>query len=171
MAAITDVAGFLGSSPRVRGPGDKDCAIVCFDRFIPACAGTRNSGKRLILSTSVHPRVCGDQFIKFESVRPSNGSSPRVRGPVNVSTFLQPEYRFIPACAGTSRTVPADSGTVTVHPRVCGDQRSGVGDHWDVFGSSPRVRGPAMRLRHAGIARPVHPRVCGDQTRPGRPRP
>ena len=50
-----------GSSPRVRGTGRQAGLPQLGDRFIPACAGNRDSSVRLLASASVHPRVCGEQ--------------------------------------------------------------------------------------------------------------
>ena len=113
--------GCFGSSPRVRGkydPGETWCPAP---RFIPACAG-----KMLLRATwrwmpTVHPRVCGENWIR--------GSST----PWSV--------RFIPACAGKIFSTSSNMGFEPVHPRVCGENgwsRQSLGEG---YGSSPRVRG------------------------------
>ena len=112
------------------------------------------------------------------------GSSPRVRGTVQLCVRCQPGERFIPACAGNSSANPVRSKQRTVHPRVCGEQASGVSPNLAQTGSSPRVRGTGIRRlaqfgpnrfipacagnRHQASRpiwpKPVHPRVCGEQT-------
>ena len=91
--------------------------------------------------------------------------------------------RFIPACAGNRDQPGWGFKRITVHPRVCGEQRARSNLKHDVSGSSPRVRGtgpdhdddirpprfiPACAgNRTRGVRRwvrlPVHPRVCGEQ--------
>ncbi len=111
-----------GSSPRVRGPGQLYTGPLVVRRFIPACAGTSSLSRHLGMSGTVHPRVCGDQWIKRKSY------SLRIR--------------FIPACAGTSSQSRTTDLAKTVHPRVCGDQCRTQLTDWTDAGSSPRVRGP-----------------------------
>ena len=91
--------------------------------------------------------------------------------------------RFIPAYAGNAWTFGRSARDRAVHPRVCGERRSGhdTGDTGD--GSSPRMRGTPglpVEMRHmprfipayagnasaTGTIRPansVHPRVCGER--------
>ena len=91
--------------------------------------------------------------------------------------------RFIPACAGNSDVVPPASISMTVHPRVCGEQGAVRNGRTAAYGSSPRVRGTGPRkrvdpqrtrfipacagnslnFRDRHIFSPVHPRVCGEQ--------
>ena len=52
-----------GSSPRVRGTGFGDHFIPHVTRFIPACAGNRVNSHRRFSCRSVHPRVCGEQWM------------------------------------------------------------------------------------------------------------
>ena len=92
-----------GSSPRVRGTGSNvewwqsDC------RFIPACAGNRYPRPVSLPIRSVHPRVCGEQFISTFLADSRAGSSPRVRGTEAARVDPAAPGRFIPACAGNSR--------------------------------------------------------------------
>ena len=134
----------------------------------------------------VHPRVCGEQIFLAFRMSSSAGSSPRVRG--TARGYLGVEYvaRFIPACAGNSDVVPPASISMTVHPRVCGEQTRLSFGFLLCVGSSPRVRGtvcsylwkvsgcrfiPACAgnsdFNVDGLCRiPVHPRVCGEQGHP-----
>ena len=91
--------------------------------------------------------------------------------------------RFIPACAGNRYETSSQILLTSVHPRVCGEQCSGLRPISVDDGSSPRVRGTD---RDVGGIRPrvrfipacagnrysshtvcsfstVHPRVCGEQ--------
>ena len=135
----------FGSSPRVRGTVLRVSTNWKRWRFIPACAGNRRCSPLNLATCAVHPRVCGEQRpgLKIEDLNP--GSSPRVRGTVSPRSLDSGRGRFIPACAGNRRRVTRFQTTVTVHPRVCGEQRSrGVGSS-QIRGSSPRVRGTALR--------------------------
>ena len=89
-----------GSSPRVRGTVLEMKAFTALSRFIPACAGNRASRRRLVMTRSVHPRVCGEQMMEFTEISIAGGSSPRVRGTGLGRARRTPRCRFIPACAG-----------------------------------------------------------------------
>ena len=112
----------VGSSPRVRGTGEKMSPEEKANRFIPACAGNSRGGVRGGRAPPVHPRVCGEQPYTMHALARSNGSSPRVRGTVCDMRNHVVFRRFIPACAGNSDYGPFDTGRSSVHPRVCGEQ-------------------------------------------------
>ena len=175
----------FGSSPRVRGQGLAKLLRAVEHRFIPACAGTGRSSRRFSPTATVHPRVCGDRAAVCCDEAVHVGSSPRVRGQVDLIASNGSTVRFIPACAGTGDHPGLTIAALSVHPRVCGD-RFGV-SHQTIahHGSSPRVRGQARCCRcchwcHrfipacAGTGQvpaaevihfTVHPRVCGDRKR------
>ena len=113
-----------GSSPRVRGTGKAILAQAKSSRFIPACAGNRSAHAARAVRQPVHPRVCGEQPSSCDSISSFRGSSPRVRGTVDREYARRGDYRFIPACAGNSQTNKVSISPCTVHPRVCGEQRS-----------------------------------------------
>ena len=153
----------LGSSPRVRGTVEAGLRNDFATRFIPACAGNRYFELLYPTAVSVHPRVCGEQEGNTEKLLDSK--------------------RFIPACAGNSDPPPSKNRSDPVHPRVCGEQKTRAFALRAFRGSSPRVRGTAIRLhpridlirfipacagnrRHALLHSghfAVHPRVCGEQ--------
>ena len=91
----------LGSSPRVRGT---------------PCAESRRRRGRV-----VHPRVCGELVAPGAYEVSSFGSSPRVRGTPLEHGLPQHLGRFIPACAGNSRSGGGPCRRWPVHPRVCGE--------------------------------------------------
>ena len=135
---------------------------------------------------SVHPRVCGELHIDSAALAAVCGSSPRVRGTPSPLADRVNTVRFIPACAGNSRSTRRPFVLQAVHPRVCGELGLGPADRLYTFGSSPRVRGTRRGGRRAGDGRrfipacagnscmrsrsdgmpPVHPRVCGELVRP-----
>ena len=69
-----------GSSPRVRGTRGGHVLIRRQFRFIPACAGNSNAGRRVGQRIAVHPRVCGELLAHDRDDPDYDGSSPRVRG-------------------------------------------------------------------------------------------
>ena len=131
-----------GSSPRVRGTPHRRLGRPGFYRFIPACAGnsperdleiiplagssprvrgTPVKGCRKRATTPVHPRVCGELSSAARITAKVVGSSPRVRGTQLVRGAVAERRRFIPACAGNSRSWIAYRSPPPVHPRVCGE--------------------------------------------------
>ena len=113
-----------GSSPRVRGTAQRSTQREHRGRFIPACAGNSGIRQAQRSGTPVHPRVCGEQIRRLWSQRREDGSSPRVRGTVRCRGCCPAETRFIPACAGNRRPTGRGSPPSSVHPRVCGEQKT-----------------------------------------------
>ena len=132
-----------GSSPRVRGTVVFGTVLRHRSRFIPACAGNRFITHLPSSVRTVHPRVCGEQLVTAEQDLVFDGSSPRVRGTVDLLPCRSRDERFIPACAGNSIAQGGKPCTKSVHPRVCGEQSCHVGSSHTRVGSSPRVRGTA----------------------------
>ena len=175
-----------GSSPRVRGKLRGFAALVARAELIPACAGkTARVGCRAA-SWGAHPRVCGENRSAPLDNAPSTGSSPRVRGKRDAAFAGWGSPRLIPACAGktpASTTRPAEE---SAHPRVCGENQTGVLNAAKQAGSSPHVRGkpgngvgegatvgliPACAGKIPRAApmfanAPAHPRVCGENLTP-----
>ena len=172
-----------GSSPRGRGTGYDIPQISNAIRFIPAWAGNRDFTAATPASTTVHPRVGGEQDGTMHIAKVTRGSSPRGRGTVALDRNIAQHRRFIPAWAGNRAVRLAASRLGSVHPRVGGEQtrcatRSGSGG-----GSSPRGRGTglddfdgplAIRFipawagnrdhdMFAEARQAVHPRVGGEQ--------
>ena len=110
-----------GSSPRVRG--------------------TRHPEASGVPRRAVHPRVCGELLTAHEANVLRFGSSPRVRGTRPRHAAVRQAARFIPACAGNSRSRPCARRGWPVHPRVCGELAPVRRGASSASGSSPRVRG------------------------------
>ena len=90
--------------------------------------------------------------------------------------------RFIPACAGNTRSSSLSLPAMTVHPRLCGEHVAATACAATAAGSSPPVRGTQYDLiatltlyrfipacagntrgyRNAKHVWPVHPRLCGE---------
>ena len=172
----------IGSSPRVRGKPLHLHVSHTVGRLIPACAGKTTSARSSLTSSKAHPRVCGENRHRAETLLQRLGSSPRVRGkPCPCSSNLACSW-LIPACAGKTDADHVLPGRQRAHPRVCGENRALISSRSANHGSSPRVRGkltqitccqvdkgliPACAGKTATVARMssgnwAHPRVCGE---------
>ena len=89
-----------GSSPRVRGKRSASHAETVIPGLIPACAGKTNTIQFVDSGNAAHPRVCGENAATVFPTLGGGGSSPRVRGKLNMLTALINGLRLIPACAG-----------------------------------------------------------------------
>ena len=155
-----------GSSPRVRGT-DRRAVQSCGDpRFIPACAGNRCRNLQPRRRNAVHPRVCGEQGRFPTSPPKADGSSPRVRGTDLIDQVNPTSRRFIPACAGNSRSFMTMTGANSVHPRVCGEQFVLSPFLRSCLGSSPRVRGTVPESNWPIASGRFIPACAGNRARP-----
>ena len=94
------ISNLGGSSPLVRGSGAFPRAAILSSRFIPARAGIGSSRYRNRIVSAVHPRSCGDRRLYAFQLQGTVGSSPLVRGSVEMSQETIKQTRFIPARAG-----------------------------------------------------------------------
>ncbi len=176
--------------PRVRGdnstaaPGDEPV-----DRSTPACAETTSMASTKDSCCSVHPRVRGDNARVMRSPMAMAGPPPRARGQRGRGDGRGVRLRSTPACAGTTTAPLAGSTTVTVHPRVRGDNVPTSSAARRRIGPPPRARGQQRAEHFAKLAErstpacagttntarpsrrsaPVHPRVRGDNATRCRP--
>ena len=79
-------APVAGSSPRVRGIHEPEVAHKVDRRFIPACTGNTSGRYSTRPRMAVHPRVYGEYVIQQSLSKSKYGSSPRVRGILNIIT-------------------------------------------------------------------------------------
>ena len=133
--------GHYGPSPRMRGKRRQQRRCDRDFRSIPAYAGQTSSRSRWNTATPVHPRVCGANGDWCQTIHPSGGPSPRMRGKLNEIWRIANDKRSIPAYAGQTLWSGMLKGGPTVHPRVCGanpklNMRRGTSS-----GPSPRMRG------------------------------
>ncbi len=96
----------VGSSPSVRGTPKAILDPFRARRFIPACAGNAIRSLTGRPDAPVHPRVCGERIKRDCRRMIRDGSSPRVRGTLNVHRLDKFHCRFIPACAGNASQLP-----------------------------------------------------------------
>ena len=129
-----------------------------------------------------HPRVCGEHGFEWVCVKVVGGSSPRVRGALDLLGCVDLRVGIIPACAGSTGRLQTCSHPIRDHPRVCGEHSSILAPQFGQKGSSPRVRGAPTSdgsiLALCGIIPACagstevctsrmlitrdHPRVCGE---------
>ena len=150
-------------------------------RIIPAHAGQTGSPTHTRCGSSDHPRACGANPTQYGTAGWVFGSSPRMRGKLDLLVQHLIGARIIPAHAGQTVRLRHAGTPTTDHPRACGanplTHRMIIGS----FGSSPRMRGkqdrpdsPLQNYRiipaHAGqtlmflssrVILPDHPRACG----------
>ena len=111
-----------GSSPHVRGTLGIAGWLADECRFIPACAGNANHARNVIARRPVHPRMCGERNHLFHVSIHVHGSSPHVRGTLDMMDRCVLDIRFIPACAGNAAFAAASDSSSPVHPRMCGER-------------------------------------------------
>ncbi len=136
----------IGSSPRVRGTEHQAARHPQRRRFIPAGAGNGLRRRWDATHASVHPRGCGERLAQSYFLPDSFGSSPRVRGTGVGFGRMAADDRFIPAGAGNGPQRLGKSWVKSVHPRGCGERDCNILQYQWLRGSSPRVRGTALRL-------------------------
>ena len=150
-------------------------------RIIPAHAGQTSDYFSSEIISSDHPRACGANLIVFGVVHTHLGSSPRMRGKLEVKEFKSTATRIIPAHAGQTSTLGMTVVRPSDHPRACGANFATLVGSQLQNGSSPRMRGKRRFSRstrrdgriipaHAGQTEkshqkqwfaPDHPRACG----------
>ena len=139
LSPVSDLIG--GSSPLARGTPASITRYAVDLRFIPACAG--NSSSPLIKSRPrvVHPRLRGE--LLSAPCRPAlcAGSSPLARGTRTSGNRCWRKRRFIPACAGNSRSRTEVTTADPVHPRLRGELHHESLLYDRNYGSSPLARG------------------------------
>ena len=130
-----------GSSPRMRGAPRQEDGRRRHRGFIPAYAGSTFPQQIAEDDKLVHPRVCGEHQKVSNLEVDDSGSSPRMRGALEIAGVHEFDAGFIPAYAGSTRQVLKTALGGRVHPRVCGEH-SRLGS-LAVYseGSSPRMRG------------------------------
>ena len=91
-----------GSPPRMRGKVSVFLRSEDPNGITPAYAGKREDGKKVLLQTTDHPRVCGEKKYFASSFVWSMGSPPRMRGKESGITSPVKNPRITPAYAGKS---------------------------------------------------------------------
>ena len=132
---------FGGTSPRMRGKHADSGDRRGRTGNIPAYAGKTSSTPVKQSVAPEHPRVCGENLLKTQSLSLSIGTSPRMRGKLSETKVFPNGDRNIPAYAGKtwrhSRKPQCLTGT---SPRMRG-KPTGLRRHSLSIGTSPRMRG------------------------------
>ena len=171
-----------GSSPRMRGTLGISMFSHTNDGIIPAHAGNTSTAMWASACSRDHPRACGEHVgLKLAAV-PLSGSSPRMRGTRRRAELMRGGYGIIPAHAGNTCCLHAQSSTHRDHPRACGEHITRTFPAHYGRGSSPRMRGTRIMAlsgtitggiipAHAGntcleapshFRQEDHPRACGE---------
>ena len=110
-------------------------------RIIPARAGPTRDFSATECPGTDHPRSCGANAVCDIGCKLCCGSSPLVRGQLNVFLGFFHQLRIIPARAGPTEFDDTDEIVCPDHPRSCGANYSFNVNTSNGYGSSPLVRG------------------------------
>ena len=110
-----------GSSPHVRGTHGFGFGGGDLIGIIPACAGNTAFTRHSCRIERDHPRMCGEHSTSKSPPLVVSGSSPHVRGTLNVQESATCRVGIIPACAGNTRGRSLGRHRTRDHPRMCGE--------------------------------------------------
>ena len=130
-----------GSSPRMRGKLGHVHDRAGEARIIPAHAGQTFRRSASCTRWPDHPRACGANACATSSDISRSGSSPRMRGKLELRKQPDGRVRIIPAHAGQTPTSPSEAPATSDHPRACGANPLSLSHRAVTPGSSPRMRG------------------------------
>ena len=170
-----------GSSPRMRGSHVLAEKCRANGGIIPAHAGLTNAKAACHAGSRDHPRACGAHTWSSCTKDVNRGSSPRMRGSLDMLDSIGYEIGIIPAHAGLTIEARLAFNSPRDHPRACGAHSFMFAATSQRLGSSPRMRGsryeydevtqePGIIPAHAGLtlcSQAVtcragdHPRACG----------
>ena len=116
----------MGSPPRMRGRVCNKIGKSPSAGITPAYAGKSPGRWCWGCPRWDHPRVCGEESVWHFQLRPVVGSPPRMRGRVHRQLSAGQLTGITPAYAGKSLHPSAVQANAWDHPRVCGEELSGV---------------------------------------------
>ena len=128
-------------------------------RFIPVHTGNTDASHFICSINAVHPRAYGEHDNFILSIGFAGGSSPCIRGTLQIRWQSGTVPRFIPVHTGNTRNYPYGLYLYTVHPRAYGEHYKLVMKYSSSDGSSPCIRGTPSRSEESGHADrfiPVH---------------
>ena len=168
---------WAGSSPRMRGKHGPLRSLYLVGRLIPAHAGKTPHAAARKARHRAHPRACGENAAFATALTWYAGSSPRMRGKLELLRLDAAAVRLIPAHAGKTCAVEHVAGHTGAHPRACGENPLTTFVRLIEQGSSPRMRGKRYGLgclftggglipAHAGKTKTRHDAVDGDGAHP-----
>ena len=112
-----------GSSPPVRGALRSVMPWILSVGLIPARAGSTLGSTQPGISARAHPRPCGEHVPVCHDSRFLSGSSPPVRGSLDVAALGCGAAGLIPARAGSTKAPTSCGLPRRAHPRPCGEHR------------------------------------------------
>ena len=115
---------YRGSSPRMWGTQLIELSKRPGYWFIPTYVGNAITFFTVVLTSPVHPHVCGERNGVVIKADLNPGSSPRMWGTPVSGSLLLGEYRFIPTYVGNAGTHLKTINASAVHPHVCGERAS-----------------------------------------------
>ena len=138
-----------GSSPRGRGKQRIGLQSEEKGGLIPARAGKTLWWTRASRPARAHPRAGGENSRSSQALSPSEGSSPRGRGKLDVGGREDGFGRLIPARAGKTCSRASSASAFAAHPRA-GGENALDSRRWSwEKGSSPRGRGKLTRVGYS----------------------
>ncbi len=150
-----------GSSPHVRGAHVLTVFAYVLTGIIPACAGSTSVSRRASTAAWDHPRMCGEHADEHATGVVAWGSSPHVRGAHQAIHAIRRLVGIIPACAGSTKYVCANTVARWDHPRMCGEHPYRIIPIPEDMGSSPHVRGALCSPYPMGRCRGIIPACAG----------
>ena len=100
LSALFLMTACTGSPPQVRGKRCADVVNLGSTGITPAGAGKTLLHKTFSIFLQDHPRRCGENSFLPESLIPTSGSPPQVRGKLRTIAQSCPSLRITPAGAG-----------------------------------------------------------------------
>ena len=130
----------IGSPPQVRGKHRRSADEIADDRITPAGAGKTQTKKHFTLSTTDHPRRCGENKSAHGRLASLKGSPPQVRGKLSRWAVCRFLCRITPAGAGKTQHQNQRRQNHGDHPRRCGE-------NWQKRWVDPRKKGSPPQVR------------------------
>ena len=155
-------AVLAGSPPCARGRRPCLPSPHLLHRFTPVCTGKTGACHARRRCPTVHPRVHGEDVDGDRDPAHPAGSPPCARGRRGRHLIDRVAVRFAPVCTGKTVMGRSGSTTMTVHPRVHGEDLSTTCGSTPVPGSPPCARGRQLAPDSCSAWRTVHPRVHGE---------
>ena len=154
----------VGSSPHARGAQSTGRTHNLTTRIIPACAGSTRRPACRPASPGDHPRMRGEHPCRRSSMSALPGSSPHARGAPRHQGRALPRGGIIPACAGSTRSLPTRRLPSWDHPRMRGEHEWVPLEAFTAEGSSPHARGARSSQSPGPDSLRDHPRMRGEHS-------
>ena len=123
--------------------------------------GTSNAESGEISEVGDHPHAYGDKKLFPKLVKKVLGSSPRVWGQEKAPPVDEGDMRIIPTRMGTSMLISGKASLTEDHPHAYGDKFSPNFHKTITQGSSPRVWGQVVAIRHSRESTGIIPTRMG----------